>query len=132
MKSIRRIALALTVLLTTSLATLAGDPTGTWKFKGEGPNGRTADATLTLKFENNQLTGQVDNRAGKEDISHATFTDDQVTFTVVRTVGKRLRKQTFTVNYTGKLEGDTIKGTLQTTNREKKPVTIPWTAERTK
>lgn len=132
MKPLRHITLALAALLTTSLAAIAGDPTGTWKFKGEGPNGRSVDASLTLKLENNQLSGHVDNRAGKEDITNAKFADDQVTFTVVRTIGKRLRKQEFTVNYSGKLEGDTIKGTIETTGREKKPISIPWTAERVK
>ncbi len=132
MKPLRHIALALAALLTTSLAAFAGDPTGTWKFKAEGPNGRSVDATLTLKLENNQLSGHVDNRAGEEAITNAKFADDQVTFAVVRTLGKRVRKQTLTVNYTGKLEGDTIKGTIETTGREKKPISIPWTAERVK
>jgi hypothetical protein len=123
---------AIFATLLTSIATYAGDPTGTWKFGGEGPNGRTVDTTLTLKLENNQLSGTVDNRAGKVTITNATFADDQVAFTVVREFGRGFRKQKITLNYAGKLAGDTIKGTIETTGREKKPVSLPWAAQRTK
>lgn len=131
MKSLRTLTVTLAAFVTSSLA-WAGDPTGTWKFKVEGPNGRAVDATLTLKLDGDKLSGHVNHRAGEEEITQARFADDQVNFTVVRTIGKRLRKQTLTVNYSGKLEGDTIKGTIQTTGREQKPISIPWTAERAK
>lgn len=110
----------------------AGDPNGTWKFHAEGPKGRGADSTLTLKWDNNQLTGNVDNRAGKAAISDGKFADDQISFTVVREIGRRLRKQTFTIKYNGKLEGDVIKGTIETTARGEKAVSIPWEAQRVK
>jgi len=115
MKPIRLLLVTLCASSFITLSALASDPTGTWKFKTETANGKSMESTLILKRENNQLSGSIDNRAGEADISRARFADDQVSFTVVRT----FRKQTFTVNYEGKLAGDTIKGTIQTTGRGK-------------
>lgn len=132
MKTFRNLRFAILALGATALNAFAGDPTGTWTFQGEGPKGRSVETTLTLKYDNNQLSGTIDNRAGKVAITNAKFADDQVSFTVVRKVGRRLRKQTFTLDYRGRLEGDTIKGTIETTVRGDKPVSIPWEARRVK
>jgi hypothetical protein len=132
MKPIRNLVVAIFATLIVSITVYAGDPTGTWKFGGEGPNGRSVDTTLVLKWQDNQLSGTVDNRAGKVAITNATFADDRVTFTVVRELGRGFRKQKITINYSGKLEGDTIKGTIETTGREKKPVSLSWEATRLK
>lgn len=134
MKLLRSLRTALCALVLTTLAAYAGDPTGTWKFgEGrEGPKGRSVESTLTLKLDGTQLTGSVDNRAGKADISQATFADDQVTFTVTRQLGRGARQQTLTVHYTGKLEGDTLRGTIETTGRNQKEVSVPWVAQREK
>jgi hypothetical protein len=128
MKSLRTSCLAALAVVITSLPAWAGDPSGSWKFTAEGPNGRTVDSTLILKWKNNRLTGQIDNRAGQVDISAASFAGEQVTFTVVR----KIRRKELTIHYAGKLEGDTITGTIQTTGRDKKPVSLPWTATRGK
>jgi autotransporter translocation and assembly factor TamB len=109
-----------------SLTAFAGDPTGTWKFKAEGPNGRSVDSTLTLQWDGNRLSGSIDNRAGKVAISAATFADDQVTFQVDR----KIRRRKLTVTYAGKMEGNRITGTIQTTGREEKLVSVPWNAHR--
>lgn len=132
MKSIRLYTLAVCALLGASLRAFAADPNGTWKFHAEGPGGRSADATLMLTWRDNQLSGTVEGRAGKASISEAKFADDQISFTVVRELGRRFRKQTITTRYSGKLEGDTIKGTIQTTGREQQAITIPWEAHRAK
>lgn len=130
-KSLRPLTLASCALFFASLALAAGDPNGTWKFTAEA-GGRSLESTLILKWENDRLTGSMDNRAGKVDITAARFTGDQVTFTVVREIGKRLRKKTFTIKYAGQLEGDTIKGTIQTTGRDQQPVSMAWEAQRAK
>ena len=132
LKSLRPLVALFGLLAGSVLAAYAGDPSGTWKFQAEGPGGRSAESTLTLKLQDNQLTGTIDNRAGKAEITAATFKDDQIAFTVVREIGRRLRKQTFTIRYSGKLEGDTIKGTIETTGREQKPISIAWDAQRMK
>jgi hypothetical protein len=131
MKSFRSLTIAIVAIFVTALNAFAGDPTGTWTFKTEGKE-RSLESTLTLQWENNQLTGTMDNRAGKAEIRNAKFVDDQLSFTVERTIGKRLRKKTFIVNYAGKLEGDTIRGTIQTNGRDKQPVSLPWEAQRIK
>jgi hypothetical protein len=132
MKPIRILAVAIFATLISSMAAHAGDPTGRWKFGAEGQNGRSIETVLTLNWQNNQLSGNVDNRAGPVAISNATFIDEQVAFTVVRELGRGFRKKKITLNYSGKLEGDTIKGTIQTTGRDKKPVSLPWEAQRSK
>lgn len=127
MKTLRMFSLAILTLYFSALTTLAGgDPTGTWNLKVETPNARSIDSTLSLKWENNQLTGTIDNKSGTAEIRNAQFSHDEVTFSVDRKI--RRRKTTF--NYTGKLEGDTIKGTLQTKGRNNQPITLPWGAER--
>jgi hypothetical protein len=130
MKS-KRLLTAL-VLFCSAVAAYAGDPNGTWKFGAEGPNGRSIEATLTLKWQDNRLSGTIDNRAGKVNITQATFADDQVSFTVVRELGRGFRKQKITLHYSGKLEGDTIKGTIQTMGRAQNPISVPWEAQRAK
>jgi hypothetical protein len=132
MNSIRTLTMTAIAALTFSLSAFAGDPNGTWKFKAEAAEGRSVESTLTLKWENNQLSGTIDNRAGKVPINNGTFANDQLTFTVNREIGRKLRKKKFTFNYSGKLEGDTIEGTIQTTGRDEKPISLPWHAQRMK
>lgn len=131
MNTIRLLVLAILATLVTSLhAVAAGDPSGTWKFTVQSPNGGSIESTLTLRWENNRLSGSVTGRAGEAEITDAAFADDRVSFSVVRKIGRGFRKKKFTINYTGKLEGDAITGTIETTGRDKKPVSIPWNAQR--
>jgi hypothetical protein len=128
MKTLRT-ALFVTFMLSAAvLSAIAGDPNGVWKYNAETPKGKSVESTLTLKWNNNELSGNVDNLAGKAEIKDAKFADDQISFTVVR----KLRRREFTIQYSGKLEGDTITGTVQTKGREDKPLSLPWSAKRTK
>lgn len=128
MKILRIILVSLVTLLSLGLNAFAADPNGVWKYTAQTPKGQELEFSLTLNWANNQLTGSVDSRAGKVDIRDAKFTDDRIFFTVVRT----FRKRELTAHYTGKVEADTIKGTVETAGRDKKPITLPWTATRTK
>jgi hypothetical protein len=130
--SFRRLIVVGSVFFGSALSVLAVDPSGTWKFQGESPKGREAEATLVLKWHDGRLSGTLEGRAGKADITDATLTGDQVSFTVTRDVGRLLRKRTFTLKYRAKLEGDILTGTIETTGREQKPVSVPWTAQRSK
>jgi len=132
MKPLRLLTTTIVASFALALTALAGDPTGTWKFQMQGPKGGTSESTLILAWTNNQLTGTIDNRAGKAEIRDAAFANDQVTFTVVREFKRRLRSFTLQTHYQGRLEGDTIKGTIETTGRDKKPVSLPWEAQRAK
>lgn len=131
MNSSFRIATSLLAFGLSSLAALAADPTGTWKFSAESPQGRETDAQLTLKLVEGKLSGEIVNRAGKAAISDATLTGDQISFSVTREFGRFLRKKKIVTRYSGKLTGDKIEGTLQLTGRDDKTTSLPWTAQRT-
>jgi hypothetical protein len=128
MKSIRLLAATLLTLSFTILAAYAADPNGTWKYKAESPRGRSVEATLVLKWENNQLSGSVDNRLGKAEINDAIFANDQITFNVTR----EFRGKKITTHYNGKLTENSINGTIETAGREEKPISLPWEAKRAK
>lgn len=132
MNSSFRIATSLLAFGLSSLATLAADPSGTWKFSAEGPQGHEVDATLTLKLDGGRLSGEIVSRAGKAPISDATLSGDQLSFSVVREFGRFLRKKKFVTRYSGKLTGDKIEGTVQLTGRDDKTTSLPWLAERAK
>ncbi len=115
-----------------AVAPAAGDPSGIWKISLQGPGGREFDSTLTLQWLNGLLTGTMENRAGKAAISDVSYAGDQLSFTVVRRIGRRLRHRTLATRYTGRLEGDTITGSLESTGRDGQPVSVPWQAQRGK
>jgi hypothetical protein len=126
MKSLRLFVFVLLSLAAT--AAFAANPNGTWKWSTQMPNGHTANATLTLAWDNHQLSGSIENRRGKTEIQNAKLEGDQISFTVVR----KLRKQELTLSYSGKLQDDTITGTIETTGRDQKPISLPWNATRVK
>jgi hypothetical protein len=93
------------------------DPTGTWKWTTDF-GGQKREQTLKLKLEGDKLTGTMPAaRGGKgkgkdapeTKIEDASFKDGEIKFTVTRERGG-----TKTVSkYSGKLTGDTIKGTIE-------------------
>lgn len=127
-RSSLRACVAVAAFTVVALTARAGDPTGSWKWTAEGSGGRKMETSMTLKLAGGALSGVVDNRLGEAEIRDAKFVDDHVSFTVVR----KIRRRQITVKYAGTLEGDAIKGTIETTGRDKKPVSVPWNAERVK
>lgn len=111
----RRIVVAALVvsfagLLGTAQAADKGSPTGTWKWKTE-VNGQTRESTLKLKLEGDKLTGAMLGRNNNETkIEDATFKNGEFSFTVTR----ERNGQKFTSKYTGKIDGDTLKGKIET------------------
>ena len=74
------------------------------------------------------LTGAMLGRNNQETaIENATFKDDTVSFTVTRERGD----QKFKSKYTGKVEGDAIKGKIET-DRDGKTNSRDWEAKRDK
>jgi hypothetical protein len=107
----------------------AADPTGTWKWKFSGQNGREIESTLTLKVEGEKLTGTLARGAAGRttDITNGTFKNDEVAFeTSVERNGN-----TITQKYKGKIEGDTLKGTIEG-GRGGQGRTRDWEAKREK
>ncbi|HJT77923.1 MAG TPA: hypothetical protein VJ739_12040 [Gemmataceae bacterium] len=85
----------------------AASPTGTWKWSTTNNNGQTRETTLKLKQDGDKLTGTISGRNGQETpIEDGTYKNGEVSFKVTR----ERNGQKFTSTYTGKVEGDTLKG----------------------
>ena len=108
-------------------AAAAADPTGTWKWSVTF-NNNTREMTLKLKLEGDKLTGAMVGRDGAETaIEEASFKDGTVTFSVTR----ERQGQKRTTKYSGKLEGDTIKGKSEFERNGEKQ-SRDWEAKRSK
>ena len=103
------------------------DPTGTWKWTVTF-NDQTRDITLKLKLDGDKLTGAILGRDNQETkIDDATFKDGEIAFSVTR----ERNGQKNTTKYTGKLDGDTIKGKSEMT-RDGNTTDRDWNAKREK
>lgn len=122
--------LGLTVSLAACGALVAADkpdPTGTWKWSMTF-NNQTREATLKLKLEGDKLTGAMLGRNDQEtQIEDGKFKDGELSFSVTR----ERNGQKFTVKYSGKVDGDTIKG-KQEFEREGQTRSRDWEAKREK
>ena len=88
----------------------AGNVTGTWKWTMAGQNGQQRESTLKLKQDGEKLTGALMGRNNQEtEIADGKVKDGQVSFKVTR----KFNDQEVTTSYSGKLEGDTIKGKIE-------------------
>jgi hypothetical protein len=104
-------ALALAVVGLVASAARAADnanPTGTWKWSVER-NGRTFESTLKLKVEGDKVTGTIARGTRETKIEDGTYKNGELSFKVTR---ERNGNKTVT-SYTGKVEGDTLKGKME-------------------
>jgi len=99
--------LVLSVVATARAADKA-DPSGDWKWTFNR-NGQDVEISMTLKADGEKLSGTVGREDRKADIKDGAFKDGEVSFNVVR----ERDGQAFTSKYKGKLDGDTIKGTIE-------------------
>lgn len=120
--------------LGTASATSAASPDGTWSWSRAGrQGGDPVKTTLTLKMEGAKLTGKISTpgrqggQARETEISDGTFKDGTVTFNVVR----EMQGNKFTTKYSGKLEGDAIKGKMEM-DRNGETRSVDWEAKRDK
>jgi hypothetical protein len=113
--------------LAAAASALAADPTGTWKWTTHSPAG-DIETTLKLESKDGKLAGAYSNQFGDAAISNVSFQDDVLAFEVVRD----LNGGKFVVKYHGKLEGDTITGTLEAPGPDgNQPMKLDWNAQRT-
>jgi hypothetical protein len=120
-------ALAFVVVGFVSTANAADDPTGLWKYTVTFGD-QTREVNLTLKLDGDKLTGSMPGRNNTETaIEEGTFKDGTVSFQVTRERNGQKR----VTKYSGKLEGDTIKGTIES-ERDGKANSREWTATRVK
>jgi len=107
MKNLRLLLAACAACL-LSAAALASDPTGTWKWTVNGQNGEIS-TTAKLVAKDGQITGSYSNTYGDSTISSGTVKDNDVAFKVERDING----SKFVIQYQGKQDGDTIKGTVE-------------------
>jgi hypothetical protein len=113
--------------LAVSAAAFAADPAGTWKWSTNSPDGEIP-TTLKLEWKNGQIAGAYSNQFGTSAISNASLQDDVIRFDVVRDLGGRK----YVVKYHGKIEGDTIRGTIEAPGHDGgQAVKLDWNAKRT-
>lgn len=125
MKLLRLVRL-LFVFGALTAAAFAADPSGTWKWTVQSPNGEI-HTTLKLESKDGKLTGAYSNQFGDTTIKNASFKDEVIAFEVVR----NLNGSDFVVKYHGKLDGDTIKGTLEAPNPGGgESMKLDWNAKR--
>jgi hypothetical protein len=104
------------------------DVNGTWTWAMQRQNGAGRQVTLTIKQDGEKVTGTISNNfGGDSDIEEGTFKDGEVTFKTTRTRGG----MEIVTTYKGKLQGDTIKGKVETEQRGQK-VPRDWEATRVK
>jgi hypothetical protein len=104
----------------------AGNPSGTWKWSVE-IKGNKREFTAKINVKDGKVTGTLSGGKAETKISDGTYKDGKIAFTVIR----EFKDQKFTTKYSGKVEGDTIKGTIENTFNGKDFKT-DWDAKREK
>lgn len=117
-------------LVSVAMANDKSDPTGKWKWSvGGGGKGQARDVTVELKVEGDKLTG---NMLGRNDqktpIEDGKFKDGEVSFKVTR---ERNNMKTVT-KYSGKVDGDVIKGKMTSERDGQEGQSRDWEAKRVK
>jgi hypothetical protein len=126
MKTFRHLLAAFAAVSVLSVAAFAADLSGNWKWTTQGRNG-PMEVTAKLQLKDGALTGTVSGRMGDAPIGDAVFKDGHLAFTVTR----EFNGNKIVVKYDGKLEGDTITGTIERPGRDgDAPLTLEWKATR--
>ena len=107
----------------------ASKVTGTWTWNFMRPNSdEKIEIKLKLKQEGEKLTGTITGRDGNDiEIKSGKVKGDEVEFDVVREFNGNM----FTMHYTGKVEGDVIKGKSEV-ERDGEKRSRDWEAKRSK
>jgi hypothetical protein len=101
--------------------------TGTWKWTRKMQDGTEQELSADLKQDGEKLTGKVTNPMGSVDIKEGKVKDGKLTFTI--TIERNGNE--FTVHFSGKQDGDKIKGKVEfEMNGEKR--NLDWEPKREK
>ncbi len=118
-----------------TLAASAADATGTWKWTQQmRQGGQGIEMTLKLEAKDGALTGTMvgfdtpNGRIPDVAIGDASIKGDTIAFSVTREFNGNKR----TSKYEGKVEGDTIKGSVERPTRDGTTQKSEWTASRAK
>ena len=107
MKALRSLLTAALAASILALTARAADLTGDWKWSSQTTTG-VVQMTAKLVQKDTALTGTVTGRQGPADITAGTLKDGVVAFSVSRSSGGK----TMVISYEGKVEGDTITGSI--------------------
>ena len=117
------LALACGVLLTWGGRVIAADEpakvAGTWEMTFEGPRGTRTQA-LTIQQDGSTIKGTVEGRRGPAPLE-GSVTGNKISFTVKRDTPNG----TFTLEYSGTVDGDSMKGKSHSERSDGE-----WTAKR--
>jgi hypothetical protein len=136
MKSSSKLIAAFCAACFVTVAAFAGDPSGTWKWTQQGRQGGAGfEVTLKLEAKDGALSGTILGMQGPQGaipdvaIGDASFKEDgTLAFSVTREFNGNKR----TSKYTGKMEGDTITGSIERQGREGDMIKTDWSATRAK
>ncbi len=111
-------------------------PAGTWKYTQPGRGGGPGvERTLMLDLKDGKLTGTLKGYEGPRGqipditLTDASFKDGAIAFSTELQFGDNK----FVIKYTGKLDGDTIKGSIERPGfNGGDPTKTDWTATRAK
>lgn len=93
----------------------SSSPAGTWKWTTQTRDGQSRDWVLNLRVEGDRLLGTVKGPRNETEIQEGKFAAGKVSFTVKRETQRGASTQVFKAN----LEGDTLKGTIETKNADR-------------
>jgi hypothetical protein len=127
----KRLAVAALVVAFAGLVGAAraedkANPSGTWKWTVNF-GGNEREMTLKLKLDGDKLTGALVRGDQETKIEDGKFKDGDVSFKVTR----ERDGNKFTIKYSGKVSGDTIKGKTEF-ERDGETRTRDWEAKRAK
>ncbi len=135
MKSSRKFLAAFFAACFFAVAAFATDatPAGTWKWTSPGRGGNPgAERTLVLDYKDGKLIGTLKGVSmGQFEIpdlpvTDGTFKDGEITFNVTAD----FNGNKFTSKYSGKLEGDSIKGSIERPGRDGGTQKSEWNPKR--
>ena len=117
------------VVMSVGLSAFAADATGTWKWTTQGrQGGQGREVSLKLKQDGDKLTGELGGGQNQTEIKDGKIDKDgNLSFAVTRKRGDN----EFTTKYSGKLDGDTIKGKMEN-ERNGQTQSRDWEAKRAK
>ncbi|HTL68263.1 MAG TPA: hypothetical protein VL200_11420 [Lacunisphaera sp.] len=119
-------ALSAAFALSVSAAESA-TPAGNWQWTATTPQG-PFEVTARFDYKDGALTGSVTVPGNEAPLSAASYKDGVIAFTVIR----EMHGMQFEIRYSGKLEGDTITGTIDRPSPGGDREQIEWKASRAK
>jgi hypothetical protein len=102
------------LLLFVAVAAPGADIAGTWKLTYTTENGLTREATLDLTRDGDHLSGTLASDRGKAQIDTGKVSGDEISFSLIR----RGNGDEITVNFSGRVEGSTMKLKMQYGQRQ--------------